>query len=317
MAKISTGIIGLGNIGYKYDLGKKSILTHAKAIKSSKYFYIKTAVDKNKSVLKKFKKTFKCNTYSSINNALKNDKPEFLIISTGISSISKIFKNVISNKSIKIIMIEKPGANNAKELLKMIQLAKKNKKYLFINYFRLFNPQLDLFKTKIRNSKNFRIVFFYCRGMYNNTSHLISLLLSIFKNPKNISVIKKNHDRKDINPDFRIRFNKGDVTFLSSNVKNLSYLKLISISDKEKIISNNSFNDFIFSNSQNDKFIKNHITYSKNYKLLKIDYSKSQKIVYDNITKFKNKTKYNQQINIYLKTLKILDKIKKLNRIKK
>ena len=88
MAKISTGIIGLGNIGYKYDLGKKSILTHAKAIKSSKYFYIKTAVDKNKSVLKKFKKTFKCNTYSSINNALKNDKPEFLIISTGISSIS-------------------------------------------------------------------------------------------------------------------------------------------------------------------------------------------------------------------------------------
>ena len=157
MAKISTGIIGLGNIGYKYDLGKKSILTHAKAIKSSKYFYIKTAVDKNKSVLKKFKKTFKCNTYSSINNALKNDKPEFLIISTGISSISKIFKNVISNKSIKIIMIEKPGANNAKELLKMIQLAKKNKKYLFINYFRLFNPQLDLFKTKIRNSKNEKI----------------------------------------------------------------------------------------------------------------------------------------------------------------
>ena len=56
MAKISTGIIGLGNIGYKYDLGKKSILTHAKAIKSSKYFYIKTAVDKNKSVLKSFQR---------------------------------------------------------------------------------------------------------------------------------------------------------------------------------------------------------------------------------------------------------------------
>ena len=37
--------------------------------------------------------------------------------------------------------------------------------------------------------------------------------------------------------------------------------------------SNNSFNDFIFSKSQNDKFIKNHITYSKNYKPLKIDYS--------------------------------------------
>ena len=66
-------------------------------------------------------------------------------------------------------------------------------------------------------------------------------------------------------------------------------------------MSNNSFNDFIFSNSQSDKFIKNHVTYSKNYKPLKIDYSKSQKIVYDNITKFKNKTKYNQQIKYILK----------------
>ena len=70
----------------------------------------------------------------------------------------------------------------------------------------------------------------------------------------------------------------------------------------------------MFSKSENDRYIKNYKTYTNKYKILNINYSKSQKIVYDNILKFKKNLKYEKQLKIYLKTLKILDKIKEMNR---
>ena len=145
MARISAGIIGLGNIGYKYDIGKKSILTHAKAINSSKYFDLKAGIDKDKKNLREFKKFFNCNIYSSAKEALKKEKLDLVIVSTNTQSAEKICSELIKSKSTKIIMLEKPGSNNAKELEKLIKLAKLHNKFIFINYFRLFNPQLENF----------------------------------------------------------------------------------------------------------------------------------------------------------------------------
>lgn len=318
MRKLSTTIVGLGNIGFLYDLKKKSTLTHAKAIKNSKNFYITSGIDKNKKRLKKFKKLYNVNTYTSFQKSLEIDKPKFVVISTKISSIYKICLKAIKYNSTKYIMIEKPGPKNINELQKLISLSKIYKKFLFINYFRLFNPQFNSLKKKIKNSKNFRIVFFYSRGMYNNTSHLISFLLTVLDNPIDMEVLKKDFSKKkDINPDFRIKFKKGDITFLGTNIKNLSYLKLIFLSDKEKIVSNNSFNNFIYNKSENDSYIKDSVTYSKNTKLMNIDFSNSQKIVYDNLLSFCDKKKYKKLIKIYLKTIEILDKIKKYNEKKK
>jgi len=93
----------------------------------------------------------------------------------------------------------------------------------------------------------------------------------------------------------------------------LSYLKLISLSNNEKIISNNSFNDFSFNKSITDSYIKKHYTYSKKSKKITIDYSNAQKIVYQNILKFIKKKQYNKLTSIYLNTFKTLNIVKNKN----
>jgi len=314
MRKISSSIVGLGQIGFKYDINKTSILTHVKAINNSKTFYLKSAIDNNKKNLKLFKNKYNYNTYNSYKNAFKKDKPSLIVISTKMNVSYNICLQAIKNHSTKFILIEKPGSEKISDLKKLIYLAKKKNIYLFINYFRLFNPQYEILKKKLYKCNKFRMVFFYSRGMYNNTSHLISYLVSIFNKPKKISIIKKDpKKKKDIEPDFRLEFKNGDVTFLSSNVNNLSYLKLISLSNNEKIISNSSFNEFSYNNVESDSYIKNYLTYSNKSKKILVNQSKSQKIVYENILKFTEKKKYNKLISIYLNTFEILNKIKNKN----
>ena len=314
MGKFSSSIVGLGQIGFEYDKNKKSILTHAKGIKRSKFFYLKSAVDKNKKILKKFKKVYRCATHTSYKKAFLKDNPSLIIISTKMNSTYNVCLEAIKNKSTKFILLEKPGSEEISDLKKLISFSKKKKKYLFVNYFRLFNPQYETLKKKFNKSKKFRMVFFYSRGMYNNASHLISFLLSVFNLPKKILIIKKDFSKKkDINPDFRLEFQKGDVTFINSKINDLSYLKLISLSNNEKIISNNSFNDFSFNKSINDSYIKKHYTYSKKSKKITIDYSNAQKIVYQNILKFIKKKQYNKLTSIYLNTFKTLNIVKNKN----
>ena len=92
-------IVGLGNIGMGYDFNIKSskiVMTHCKAFSLHPNFNIVAGVDKDIKKKPLFEKRFKASFYTSIKIALKNYKPEIVVISVNT-------KDIDSNKKIELL----------------------------------------------------------------------------------------------------------------------------------------------------------------------------------------------------------------------
>jgi hypothetical protein len=311
--KIKTVIIGLGKVGLEYDYNKKNFfLTHSKALFYNKNFDLLCGVDRNIKQLIKFKKKYNLPTTTSIYEALIKFRPELVVISASTYSHYKIFKGISNFPTIKIIMLEKPGAEDFKEFKKIINLCKKNKIKLFINYFRLFNSYFEKILNLIKQNKNFEIIIKYNRGLFNNVSHYLGFLSLFLTNLKNIKIINKNCNFiNDPQPDFVLSYNNAKVYFIKNNNPNLSLTDIEIIGDINKLNSTNDFNEFYLSKIKKDNFLNNYYNffgrkkiYNKKINILQYEvYEKIYKIIYEK----KNLQKY---YKLYTDIFRILTNIK-------
>ena len=311
--KIKTIIIGLGKIGLEYDYNKKNFfLTHSKALFYHKNFDLLCGVDKNIKQLIKFKKKYNLPTTTSIDDALIKFRPELVVISASTISHYKILKSISNFSSVKIIMLEKPGAENFKEFKKIISLFKKNKIKLFINYFRLFSDYFEKILVLIKKNDNFEIIIKYNRGLFNNVSHYLCFLSLFLSNLENIKIINKNYNFiNDPQPDFILSYNNAKVYFIKNNNSNLSLTDIEIIGNINKLNSINDFNEFYLSKIKKDIFLSNYYNFFGRRKLHNKKVNISQYEVYEKIYKIINK-KINIQkyYKLYTNIFRILTKIK-------
>ena len=308
---INTIIVGLGQVGLKYDLKKKSIDTHCKSIFNHKGFNLLGAVDKEKSLknifLKKYSKPF----FFSIKKAIKILKPEFVIISTPTQFHYKNIKEVLKSnqyKTVKYILCEKPLSYNYYEAKKIVNACKKKNIKLFVNFQRVYGSRFKVLKKILKAEKYFGILN-YSRGMLNNGSHFLNLFIYLFGYPVKILKI---YSKKINNFDFLfcgfIKFKKFSVLFVPS--KKVESFHEFTIANKKIIIKYNNKVD--------------KIVIKKIYSSLSKDY--------DKIINYKNNQYKSSQINVLneiynfianrdnqicsdkdaLKTSFYLDKIKKI-----
>ena len=251
-------------------------------------------------------------TTTSIYEALIKFRPELVVISASTYSHYKIFKGISNFPTIKIIMLEKPGAEDFKEFKKIINLCKKNKIKLFINYFRLFNSYFEKILNLIKQNKNFEIIIKYNRGLFNNVSHYLGFLSLFLTNLKNIKIINKNCNFiNDPQPDFVLSYNNAKVYFIKNNNPNLSLTDIEIIGDINKLNSTNDFNEFYLSKIKKDNFLNNYYNffgrkkiYNKKINILQYEvYEKIYKIIYEK----KNLQKY---YKLYTDIFRILTNIK-------
>ena len=311
-SKISSLIIGIGGIGYEYDLDKKGILTHFKSLKKNNKFLVKGVVDTNKKKIKSFKaKNKNILTFYDYDLAIKKLKPDLVIISTSTKFHYPIIKKIIKYKFIKYLIVEKPCGKNFDEFKKIYSLCKKNNKFLFINFFRLFNQKYLKLFNDIKKSKSFFSLVYYNRGYRNNCSHIIGLLSLFLKFPKKINLIKNGSKIDKINPSFEMIYSKGKVLFIGRPLENNSLLKMEIFTDKGKWTSNNSMNNFLYSKKVTDKEIKGYFNYTDKIKDLKFKTQNIQKIFLDKVFQLINEKKRNYMSQNYLNTLYLLDIIDK------
>ena len=77
---INTLIVGLGNIGFKYDkMNPNKKITHSSSIFYHKNFKLIGAVEKKKNLFNQFKKLYKAPIFDSLQSSLQVLKPEFVI----------------------------------------------------------------------------------------------------------------------------------------------------------------------------------------------------------------------------------------------
>jgi predicted dehydrogenase len=252
-------VIGLGQIGLKYDIGlsEEYVLTHSRSVDSHPEFELVGGVDKNKINRDTFVKNYGKPVYSDIKKGILETKPSIIIISSPTSTHLSILDNIIEASSPKAILCEKPLDSDPNNASEMIKKCSDNDIQLFVNYIRRCDPGSLQIKKMIdmgKINKPIKGIVWYSKGLKNNGSHFINLLESWFgecTNVKNISKGKSYIDLEDNDYDFTLSFQNVEIIFYSSLENSNSYNSIELMSSSGRLLYENG-GDKIFWQAVNE-----------------------------------------------------------------
>lgn len=190
--KISVLIVGLGNIGCKYDLDEpliennyeitSSIRTHASAVFTHKKTELKAAVDPLVEARSDFEKKYLVKAYCHIEKCAKAfGKKDFdlIIICVPTKYQYKTIKEILSRFEPKGLLLEKPIGLSLTESKKISNIVnKRNIKHVGVNYIRRYLPaviQTKEFISKMELGKIINGTIKYGKGIRTNGSHFVNL----------------------------------------------------------------------------------------------------------------------------------------------
>ena len=142
MQKIKVSLIGYGYWGAKL----------ARNFQNSNFFNLVSIIDKSQKNLTKAKKDFPLvRADKNYKDILKIKNISLVIISTPTKTHAEIAKFAIEQG--KHVLVEKPLSLTLNEVTKLENLAKKNKKLLFVDYPFLFSGSINYIKKMIDSKK--------------------------------------------------------------------------------------------------------------------------------------------------------------------
>ena len=237
-------IIGLGKIGLEYDIDKgiheNSVLTHSKAFYLHPNFSLVGAVDLTYEKRVLFENIYKIPTYSNLQKALVELIPSVIVISSSTEKHFEILNEILLYRIPKVIICEKPLSHDIREAEEMVELCKKNKISLFVNYMRRSDPGVQSLKNMIEDGEflsPIKGVVWYSKGLIHNGSHFYNLLEYLLGPLKNAKIINRGRlwDHSDPEPDFEVEFSKGKVVFLSAWEESFSHYTIELLSKNGRI----------------------------------------------------------------------------------
>lgn len=292
--KIKSLIIGLGKIGLKYDINKRSeIKTHFKVLSTSKYFNIVGLVDKDKSTIKSIPKDFRKLFFKDYIEAIKKTRPKLIVIAIPTNIHYQVLKDIERFKFVKFIVCEKPLGTSYIDFQKQ-NFSKEFKKKIVINYIRNFLPLTNKLLGFIKKnlSKNVtKIEVKYSKSLLNNGSHFISLMLKTF----GYLSLSKTFFRSD-KSNFILRKNNIYFYFTCTESKNNSFSLFLKKNIKIDFTNNgyyiqirNSKNNFKFLNPEMQFY--QYFFYEELYNKILTNKNFSNLILAINVLKIINKIK--------------------------
>lgn len=238
---MNVAIIGLGNIGFNYDNNKKNkFLSLSKSFQKSNFFKLKIAIDIRKKTRENFKKK-----YSSVNvfegiSSLKKEHIDLIVISTPTVEHFKTVNQILRYSKKPNLIIEKPVSNKLEEFKKVFKILKLKKINTFLNYQRQSNPIFLKLKENLKKKEKTKILVKYSKGIYNNASHYLTYLLSVYGSA--IKIMKTQNlktNKNDYLINFDLRCKECDIKFRytkKTNLMSCSNKKIFFLSNKNKVI---------------------------------------------------------------------------------
>ena len=307
---MNTLLVGLGAIGLEYDLiSPGKYLTHAKTVSRNKKLNFKAVVDIDKKKLNKFSKNYVSKAFKNLDEALNYSNYEFIIVSVPTKNIYEVFQKLRGHKSIKHILLEKPGADNFNKFQDIYKFCQRKGINLLLNYNRSY---LSLFTKELlflKKTKYFKIIHIYSRGLKTNASHFLNLLFQNLSLPKKINILRVKKiisSDNEVFADILIKYRNGEI-YLISNETSVFVNETKIISKDRKILFDLNQNRIqIFKTKKfnlikgQKKFIK---TFDKSY-----SFRNYQKNTLDEIIKLFNNKRFIAKLNqSNLKTLKFIE----------
>lgn len=306
--KIRCVIVGLGNIGLKYDLKNKNIHTHAKSISFLERFILIGGIDKKKDNLRIFEKKYKSSIYKNFKLGLKSSKPDLIVISSPTKLRFNHISKVLRYSNPKIIIIEKPIADNLNNAKKIVNICNKKKVKVFINLYRYSQQSTYELKRKIfqanKKKEIIKCIINYNKGYFHNFSHFFNLCIILFGE---FEYLKKLYFKKKISDNdylikAKLKFKKCLVDIVPNNIIKSCNLKI-----KTKDLYIKYLND-----GNNISLIKKVNDKNKQTKIVKLKnrLEKYQLNVYKELEKFLDNKKFKLcDINQAYKDLEIMNSI--------
>lgn len=164
------------------------------------------------------------------------DPMDVVAICTPTDSHYEVFNRVVQMKP-RVILIEKPLANDIRQAHAMASAAAANNCVLAVNYFRRFEPGTNILRDRIQGGVFGAIrkaVVWYAKGLLNNASHFINLFEFLLGPSKDCRIINsgRNLSNGDCEPDFVVTFNAVDVYFIAGKDEDFSVKEIEILTEK-------------------------------------------------------------------------------------
>ena len=239
MQKIKVSLIGYGYWGPKL----------ARNFQNSNFFNLVSIVDTSQKNLNKAKKDFPLvQTNKNYKDILKIKNISLVVISTPTKTHFQIAKFVLENG--KHALVEKPLSISLNDVNKLENLAKENKKLLFVDYPFLFSGSINYIKEVIDSRKYGNLIEIEsfreqapirkdCNVVWDLCVHDISILNYLLnKNPKSFRSLKvKNLNSSLADTAYLNLFYKNKLNvFLKSSWISPTKIRLIKFKFKKAII---------------------------------------------------------------------------------
>lgn len=218
MNKLRAGIIGCGNIGSKVDRspGKKPVYSHAGAYRSHPAFELVAGADSDHSNLAAFSRKWGIKkVYVDYRAMIDNEALDIVSVCTPKELHYEAVKYA-AQKGVRTIFCEKPFTGYTAKAKELVSLCAKKKLLLAVNFSRRYASafrQIKRLAAEGALGKIQKVTCVYTKGVINNGSHLIDILIYIFggvRFAERLTPLKKSALVKhDFDIDFRLVFKKG------------------------------------------------------------------------------------------------------------
>ena len=313
-------VIGCGKIGFGNK--KYFIEGHAYNYFQNKNISLVCGIDKNKSTLKDFSNTFKCDTSNNISNVLDKYKTDIISVCTPDKTHFKVINLILSSEhKPSIIFLEKPCFQNMKEFNIILKKIKTTKTEIIVNHSRRFNQNFLKLKNMIK--KNYFGKFLssqsiYYNGWLHNATHCVDDLLFLFNNSLKVNQISKTlffTDKKDETFDVVLKStdNKKNMLFLGVDQKYYQIFDTELRFEKYRISIDNFGHNFFIQKKIKNKLNENILSDKKIlFKKNKISNMENSIQIIAKYLKTKNKScLVNYRMSDIKKTMKIIWEVKK------
>ena len=217
-------LIGLGDIGLNYDLHQdqdKYIQTHSRAFYLNSGFDLQAGVDINTDACNIFSKRYNIESYTVIEDALIEVKPDLIILAVPTSFQLEAIKKIAKCFIPKAILCEKPMGDNLDQGKEIVSICRKKDISLYVNYIRRCLPECKDIKKRIDSDSiksPMKCIAWYSKGLMHNGSHMINLMEYWFGECLDIKIIDKGREYQGFGfePNAYLKFEKCDVIMMSA-----------------------------------------------------------------------------------------------------
>jgi len=203
-------IVGLGNVAWKYRCNRSSpdcALTHADVYQKRPDVELAGGCSPQKEDQEGFNKRYKVPVFDSIDELLTRISPDIVSIC---SPHEFHFEHTLKcfEYRVPMIWLEKPASTKTSEISTLIEEQKKHRSTVLVNYQRRYNECYKRLKDLYINNSIGKVEFIsliYSKGLLQNGSHMLDILLYVLGDDVNLSVENVTSSSTENNFSFILR----------------------------------------------------------------------------------------------------------------